>query len=257
MSIYFQQKEFSGCNQRVIHGFFGSRGGVSQGVYSTLNCGLGSDDNPANVRANRITALRALGLDQTRLHNVHQIHSAKCVSIHSTKNVESDADALVTDQVGQTLSILTADCTPVLFQGQKHDGQPIIGAAHAGWKGAVAGVLESTIKEMCSLGAVAETIVAAIGPTIGPNSYEVGAEFKAEFIKVSSDYDQFFKQEDRGLFFDLPAFCEHKLKKAGIQQVFLKTLDTFFHEEDFFSYRRATHRKDKDYGRQISLISIC
>lgn len=168
MAKYFKDDAFSDVNPRVIHGFFGSQGGVSKGLYSSLNCGLGSDDHPANVRTNRVAALKSLALEKTRLHNVHQIHSNQCVLVTNTSQEPQKADALVSDIAGHSISILTADCTPVLFQGQKPDGASVIGAAHAGWKGAVSGVLENTIKKMVTQGAVLQTITAVIGPTIGP-----------------------------------------------------------------------------------------
>ena len=256
MAIYYKHDDFEGLSERVTHGFFGSEGGVSKGLYSSLNCGLGSDDHPANVRANRVMAMEALKLDGATLHNVYQIHSNKCVLINGDEEKHAEADALVTDQEGHAISILTADCTPVLFQGQKEGGQPIIGAAHAGWKGALSGVLENTVKQMVKKGADIQSITAVIGPTIGPESYEVGAEFKDNFLKQDPSYGDFFQDRKSSVFFDLPSFCKSRLEQAGVRDVKMKNLDTFFHENDFFSYRRATHRKDKDYGRQISIISI-
>lgn len=256
MSIFFKHDEFSLLNNSVVHGFFGSEGGVSKGLYSSLNCGLGSDDHPANVRANRVLALEALDLDKTDLHNVHQIHSNKCVIIDGEQERPAEADALVTDKPGHTISILTADCTPVLFQGKKANGDAVIGAAHAGWKGAVSGVLQNTVKSMQKLGADVKTITAVIGPTIGPESYEVGAEFKENFIQTNPSFGEFFQNRKSSIYFDLPSFCKSRLEETGIKDIKMKNLDTFFHENDFFSYRRATHRKDKDYGRQISMISI-
>ncbi len=257
MSIYFKHDGFATIESGIAHGFFGSEGGVSKGIYSSLNCGLGSDDDPANIRANRVLALEALGLEKTRLHNVHQVHSTKCVFIDpDQRGATIEADALVTDQAGQTLSILTADCAPVLFHGQKKDGAFVIGAAHAGWKGALYGVLENTMKAMISLGAEEDTFHAVIGPMIGPDSYEVGQEFKEIFVKENENYQSYFKDIQDKTYFDLPSFCADRLRYAGIEHVFQRNIDTCFNEDEFFSYRRATHRGDKDYGRQISLISI-
>ena len=256
MSVFFQDQHFSEMNSSIIHGFFGSQGGVSKGLYSSLNCGLGSDDHPANVRANRVIAMESIGLEKANLHNVYQIHSAKCIYRKSKTEEILEADALVTDEPGQALSILTADCAPVLFQGFKENKKPIIGAAHAGWKGAFSGVLENTIETMIKSGAVKSSISAVVGPTIGPHSYEVGEEFKSNFISKDPKYEHFFKNTNSKVFFDLPTFCKSRLKDAGIENAYLKNLDTFFHEEDFFSYRRSSHRKDKDYGRQISIICI-
>jgi hypothetical protein len=258
MSIYFKHDGFATEEDGIAHGFFGSVGGVSKGLYASLNCGLATEDHPANIRANRVLAMEALGVETSDLHNVYQIHSNKCVHVEPGNNGKkpSEADALVTDQAGHTLSILTADCTPVLFRGKKEDGSHVIGAAHAGWKGALSGVLENTVKNMHNLGAKKESIYAVIGPTIGPESYEVGSEFKANFVNTNEDFYTYFKTLKSQIFFDLPSFCADRLRSAGVENVLMKNLDTYFHEDEFFSYRRSTHRRDKDYGRQISLISI-
>jgi YfiH family protein len=258
MSIYYKIDGFLNNKGVVKHGFFGAHGGVSKGVYSSLNCNLGGDDDPVNVKVNRHYALGALGIDDSKLYGVKQVHGSKCIVIDPgySPSDQQEGDALITDIPGQTLSILTADCVPVLFYGVKDNGAPVIAAAHAGWKGALAGILENTVKGMLQKGAKLETLRAAIGPAIGPESYEVGSEFRATFIKKNSSYEDFFKEQNAQVFFNLPAFCRRKLEESGVPHIFHKNLDTFFQEDDFFSYRRSTQRKDEDCGRQISLISI-
>ena len=242
----------------VLHGFFGRRGGVSKGVYNALNCGVGSDDEPEVVAQNRALVANTMGAAPEYLVSLFQMHSDVCLTVDkpwSTAN-RPEADAFVTDVPGLALGILTADCAPVLFYtgGPK----PVIGAAHAGWGGAFKGVLESTVKAMEALGAQRETIRACIGPCISKASYEVGPEFYQQFVEHEAENDRFFgaaRKKDHFLF-DLAAYCASRLHQAGLKRVFIKDLDTYFNEEDFFSYRRATHRGEKDYGRQISAIMI-
>ncbi|HOO82901.1 MAG TPA: laccase domain-containing protein, partial [Alphaproteobacteria bacterium] len=166
--------------------------------------------------------------------------------------------AMVTDVSGLALGVLTADCAPVLFYGKKSDGAPVVGAAHAGWGGALKGVLDNTLAMMLELGAVPESIRACIGPCIGQKSYEVRDDFADTFLEEDGRNEVFFTAGRCAghLQFDLPGYCAAKLGRAGVKNVLIKDLDTYFNEEDFFSYRRATHRHEKDYGRQISVIMI-
>jgi polyphenol oxidase len=260
-SLYFQAQGF--CAEEhgnVFHGFFGRRGGQSTGIFSSLNCGAGSQDEPEAVKANRGIVAEHAGCLPGRLVTLYQVHSARCVPVREAwpEIGKPEADAMATDVPGLALGILTADCAPVLFYGEKDNGAPVIGAAHAGWGGAIKGVLSATLEEMQALGARLPTIRAAIGPCIGQSSYEVRDEFSAPFLAQDPDNERFFMAARREghLMFDLPGYCALRLAKAGVGSVFIKDLDTYFHEEDFFSYRRKTHRNEVDYGRQMSVIMI-
>jgi len=244
----------------ISYGFFGRQGGVSTGIYSSLNCGPGSDDNPAHVKENRRLVSEEIGCAHQNLLSLHQVHGNDCVVAEAAYDHSSrpQVDAHVTDQPGLALGVLTADCTPILFHGAKGDGSSVIGAAHAGWGGALKSVSKSTVKAMEGLGAIRETIVAAIGPCISQESYEVSDEFIEPFLQEDKKNEQFFIESKKNghLMFDLAGYNAFKLYQLGIRKVLVKSLDTYFNEEDFFSYRRTTHRREKDYGRQISVIKI-
>ncbi len=246
------------ADQAVAHGFFGRQGGVSSGVYEGLNCGPGSGDDPAKVSANREKVAKALGADPEKLLSLYQVHGDACLSVTAPWSERPKADAQVTDVPGLALSILTADCAPVLFYGRKPDGSPVIGAAHAGWKGALYGALDSTVAAMGKYGVKPADIRAAIGPSIDKRSYEVGAEFMEEFLKAGPENEKFFMetQKDAHYLFDLGGYCANRLYGLGLTKVFITGPDTYTAERDYFSYRRTTHRKEKDYGRQISAIMI-
>lgn len=243
----------------VFHAFFGRNFGKSKGVYSSLNCGTGSEDHSDMVHENRQVVAELAGCAADNIVTVHQVHSAICAKVEKPWPQEGrpQADALVTDVPGLALAVLTADCAPVLFYADVK-GKPVIGAAHAGWRGALEGVLESTVEALEALGAQREEIRACIGPCIGVSSYEVQERFAEPFLKESEENERFFKSARRQgrLMFDLAGYCAAKLAGQGLRNVFIKDLDTYFNEEDFFSYRRATHRGEKDYGRQMSLIVI-
>jgi polyphenol oxidase len=237
----------------VMHGFFTREGGVSTGVYASLNCGPGSRDDPAAVAENRARAIAALG-PKARLVTLAQIHSATVHAVGADWDfgARREGDGLITAQPGVALGILTADCTPVLFA----DAQArIIGAAHAGWKGAAGGVLEATIAAMEKLGAKAARLVAAIGPTISQANYEVGQDLRDRF---GGDDARFFVASDRpGHFrFDLPGYVAQRLRKAGVAAVSNLALCTYPPENGLFSYRRTTHRGEADYGRELSAIVL-
>jgi hypothetical protein len=237
----------------IMHGFFTREGGVSQGVYASLNCGPGSRDDPAAVAENRARALAALA-SKARLVTLAQIHSGTVHVVEKTWDFAArrEGDGLVTAEPGVALGILTADCTPLLFADPK---ARVIGAAHAGWKGALGGVLESTIAAMESLGARASRLVAAIGPTISQANYEVGQDLRDRF---GGDDARFFAAGGRpGHFrFDLPGYVAHRLKKAGLRDITDLALCTYPQENGFFSYRRTTHRGEADYGRELSAIVL-
>lgn len=241
---------------RVRHGFFTREGGVSQGIYASLNCGPGSKDDPRAVAENRERCMAQLDLPATALVTVYQVHSPEVVVVEEPWRGEVPrADAMVTNRPGLALGILTADCAPVLLA----DGRAgVIGAAHAGWRGAVAGVLDTTVARMVQMGAHAEDIVAAVGPCIGQRSYEVGPEFPAPFLAEDPRNGDFFAPSWRSghHLFDLPGYVSRRLSKLGIAAVTRVPADTCRDESRFFSYRRATLRGEPDYGRQLSAIVL-
>ena len=234
------------------HGFFGRKGGVSTGLYDSLNVGPGSGDAPAAVEQNREIVREALQADA--LLSCHQIHSPDVVEVCAPWETRPHADAMVTDRPGLALCILTADCTPVLFADPEAG---IIGAAHAGWKGALAGVLDRTVEAMIRLGANPSRVMVAIGPTIQQASYEVGPEFRAAFLEADASCDDLFipGKADR-LHFDLPAFCRRRLERAGISAVEDLGLDTCALADRYFSNRRRNHLGESDYGRNASVILL-
>jgi polyphenol oxidase len=239
----------------VAHGFLGRRGGVSEGVHATLNVGPGSEDDGEAVAENRHRACEAV-LPGARLVTLYQVHSADAVTVIEPfdDRVRPRADALVTDRPGLALGILTADCAPVLFADSEAG---VVAAAHAGWKGAISGVTDSTIAAMEALGAGRDRIVAAVGPCIAQTSYEVDAAFRSRFVDADPKNACFFALGDPGHHqFDLEAYVVHRLAVAGLQRIEALGEDTYAQPERFFSYRRATHRGEPDYGRQISIIGL-
>lgn len=237
------------------HGFLGRRGGVSTGVAASLNVGLGSDDEPADVAENRRRAAAAIA-PGARLVGVYQVHSPTCVTVTEPwgDDVRPQADALVTNRPGLLLGVVTADCAPILFADRTAG---VVGAAHAGWKGALGGVTDATIAAMVALGARPERISAAIGPCIAQPSYEVDDRFRATFLTADRANDGFFESGRPGHWqFDLPGYLARRLVHAGIGAVERLGLDTCSQEGRYFSFRRATHRAEPAYGRQISAISL-
>ena len=237
------------------HGFFTRKGGASSGVFHGLNCGYGSSDQSEMVKINRTRVADAMRAGQTGLRTVHQIHSADVVMVDAkTDSADMKADALVTATEGVTLGILTADCQPVLFADAKNG---VIGAAHAGWRGALDGVLEATVDAMVKLGAERDQIAASIGPTISQSAYEVGPEFLERFIDEDPEYSRFFSggEGDR-VQFDLPSFGLHRLRNAGVGTAEWTRYCTYSDPDRFYSYRRSVHQKEADYGRLISAIGL-
>ncbi|WP_417317414.1 peptidoglycan editing factor PgeF [Emcibacter sp.] len=242
----------------IRHGFFTRNGGSSSGIYESLNCGIGSRDYQEDVLANRQACLEAIGAADATLCGVYQVHSTEVLRLERPWELlpnKKKADAIVTKQKNVAISILTADCAPVLLADQSAG---VIAAAHAGWQGAFNGVLENTLREMEFQGAKADNISAAIGPCITQKTYEVGPEFRDRFIEQSPDNDNLFAAaEKQGHFmFDLQGYIRDRLVKAGIGKVDSLDHDTYAEEDKFFSYRRSTHRKETDYGRQISMIML-
>lgn len=260
-SLYYKVPGFANPQEDdIFHGFFGRQGGVSKGVYNALNCGPGSDDAIENVQQNLALVAKEAGLSANSILLLHQVHGKTCLKVDKAWpiNARPQADAMVTDVPGLGIGILTADCAPVLFFALKADGSPVVAAAHAGWKGALGGILVATVEQIKTYGVQPADISAAIGPCIGQISYEVGPEFYEAVLAEDAAGEKFFKSARRkGHFlFDLPGYCAMNLAVCGLTRVAIKDLDTCFNEEDFFSYRRTTHRGDQDYGRQISLIAI-
>ncbi len=240
------------CLDGIAHGFFGRAGGVSHGIYDSLNAGPGSGDAPEHVEANRARIREALKLQH--LVSCHQVHSPDVVTVEAPWQTRPHADAMVTQHTGIGLCILSADCTPVLFADA--DAR-IIGAAHAGWKGALGGVLEATLARMVSLGARLENIHIAIGPVIRQASYEVGPEFRDAFLaRVPDAHDLFLTGKADRLQFDLPGFCARQMQRAGARHIHDLARDTCADETHFFSNRRRYLRGEPDYGRNASVIAL-
>ncbi len=236
------------------HGFFTRHGGASSGVFAGLNCGAGSSDQHDAVTINRTRVADAMGVPLDALMGVHQIHSADVVTVTSPSTDRPKADALVTSTKGVALSVLSADCQPVLFAD--HDAG-VIGAAHAGWKGALGGVLEATLDAMETLGAARENTHVVIGPSISQTAYEVGPEFFEDFIAEDQAFARFFANGENGKYqFDLPALGLHRLRQAGVASAEWTRHCTYADPDRFYSYRRATHNKEADYGRLIAAITL-
>lgn len=237
----------------VRHGFLSRAGGVSEGIYAGLNCGPGSNDDAAHVAENRARAARLLDVPAARLRTVYQFHSAEVADADTDWPSPPRADAIVCTLPGVAVGVLAADCAPVLF-ADPHAG--VVAAAHAGWRGALGGVIEATVEAMTARGAVRARIAAAVGPCIGAASYEVGPEFPAPFLAEDPSNERFFTARagsDRYLF-DLAGYVRARLAGAGIERVGQTGQDTYA-DENFFSYRRSRHRDEPDYGRNISLIA--
>ncbi len=238
------------------HGFLGRTGGISTDIFASLNVGLGSTDVPASVHENRARAVASVSPGAS-LVTLHQIHSATAVAINCTAAdaARPQADGMASNTPGIALGILTADCAPVLFADARAG---VIGAAHAGWKGALGGVLGATVSIMEQLGASRDTIVAAIGPCIAQRSYEVDDGFRLRFEHENPTFERFFRSGARPLHhqFDLEGFVASQLAACGVRQVHACGEDTYAQANRYFSYRRTTHAHEPDYGRQISIIAL-
>lgn len=239
------------------HAFFTRAGGVSEGIYDGLNCGFGSKDNKTSVAENRRRAAAMLDLPSERLLTVFQTHSPDAVIVETPWSPEDSprADAMVTAVPGLALGVLAADCGPVLFADPDAG---VVGAAHAGWKGALTGVLESTLEAMESLGAKRSSVHAVVGPCIAQASYEVGQDFADRFTAEDPRNADFFRipAAAERPHFDLSGYIAHRLQASGIQEHYVLGQDTYAEEELFYSYRRATHRGEPDYGRGLSAICL-
>jgi YfiH family protein len=238
------------------HAFFSRQGGVSEGIYEGLNGGIGSNDDAANVAENRRRMAEQMGVSPDRLLTLFQVHSPDVVvaTMPWDSAARPRADALVTRTEGIAIGVTAADCGPILFVDPN---ARVIGAAHAGWKGALTGVLESTIEAMERLGANRSGVVAAIGPLIRQPSYEVGSEFVERFLDADADNAVFFLpgERDGHAMFDLAGFIRMRLENAGVLMIDDVGIDTYS-DERFFSYRRSVHRKEPDYGRHVHAIAL-
>ncbi len=241
----------------VTHGFFTRQGGVSTGIYAALNGGQGSQDTRAAVAENRARIAAHLGVE--RLVSVHQVHSDRVEVVSGAwEGARPRADAMVTGRAGLGLAILIADCAPVLFADREAG---VVGAAHAGWKGALTGVLEATVAAMIGLGAKRGRIAAVIGPAISQRAYEVGPEYVERFLDEDPEYSRFFaggpddQATDRAMF-DLAGFCLHRLRDAGVGSAEWTGHCTYSDAAQFFSYRRTCHRGEADYGRLVAAIAL-
>lgn len=240
----------------IRHAFFTREGGVSSGIYASLNGGLGSADDPAAITENRARMARHLSVEPTHLVSLYQVHSADVEIVTGPWQGERPkADAMVTVASGVALGVSSADCGPILFADSE---ARVIGAAHSGWKGAFTGVVPATVTAMEKLGARRERILAVLGPTISAAAYEVGPEFIERFKAENATYARFFAGSERPAhaMFDLPAFIAFRAQEAGIGRFVDLSLCTYGDERRFFSYRRATHRGEPDYGRLISAIAL-
>ena len=241
--------------EAIQHGFFGRTGGVSKGLYASLNCA--GNDARENIEENRRRVAEVLG-SGAQLVTLSQVHGARTIAVTATWPLGRgpEADSMVTATPGIALGILAADCTPVLFADVEAH---VVGAAHAGWKGALAGVIENTIRAMEALGAKRSRIAAAAGPCISQASYEVSASFRDQFLRADRSTDSFFALGRRPdhFQFDLDGFVAGRLREAGLANVWQARTCTYQRESDYFSYRRATHRGETDYGRQVSAILLC
>jgi YfiH family protein len=241
----------------IRHAFFTREGGVSDGIYASLNCGFGSGDETDRVERNRAIAASRLGLSADRLVSCHQVHGTATITVERPWRREDNprADGMVTSVPGIALGVLAADCAPVLFADPE---ARIIGAAHGGWRGALSGVMEATVAAMTMLGARADHILAGIGPCIAQPSYEVGPEFETRFAAEDAGCGGFFRPAPRqGHFlFDLPGYIAHRLARLGLAGIERAPHDTAAEEDLFFSYRRACRRGEADYGRGLAAIAL-
>ncbi len=240
----------------ISHGFFTRQGGVSTGIYDSLNCGPGSSDDPAAITENRNRVSTCLTGKKRPINTLYQVHSSTIVLLDKPipAGEKIEADGLITREQNLILGVLTADCAPVLFADPVGG---IIAAAHAGWRGALDEIFENVVANMIHMGSSKENIRAVVGPVIGFESYEVGSGFKETFLQRREENQKYFKKKGSAKFlFDLERFCLDHLEEAGLTKISSLGFDTYTQEDEFFSFRRTTHRAEEDYGRQLSAICL-
>ena len=240
----------------ISHGFFNKKGGVSKGIYKSLNCGIGSNDKKTNVKKNLKIAKKKICNVSKKIFLVKQYHSSKFIYIANSSKINSKsikADAIITDKKKFPIAILTADCVPLLIHDKKRG---MIAAIHAGWKGAFKGIVQKVIKFMITKGCYPKNMTVAIGPSIGIKNYEVKKEFKNKFIKKNKKNFYFFRNKGHKIYFDLPDFVKTQVKLTKIKNIDVLNIDTFNKKNNFFSARRSLKLKHDDYGRNISIIMI-
>jgi len=242
--------------KKVSHGFFNKIGGTSTGIYKSLNCGPGSSDKKSKVKENLKIVQRKIGKRSKEIFLLHQVHSNKFVYIDKNfkfNKKKIKADAIITDQKKLPIAVLTADCVPILLFDHKKN---MIAAIHAGWKGALKGIIQKVVDFMVKKGCIGNNIIAAIGPCIGNKSYNVRNDFKKKFLIKNKRNKIFFKKINNIIYFDLPNFVKSQLKMKKISNIDMKNVDTFIKKNNFFSARRSLRLKHDDYGRNISIIMI-
>lgn len=241
----------------IRHGFMTRAGGVSEGIYDSLNCGLGSDDDPKRVHENRRRALAMVGIPAGTLLTAYQVHSPDVLVVEEEwrDRARPRADALVTARANIAIAASSADCVPILFADPE---VRVVAAAHAGWRGAIGGVLQATVRQMCALGARPARIRAGVGPCIGPASYEVGPEFPAPFLAQSAANARFFRPAQRAghHMFDLESYVASELAAMNLAAIEVAHRDTCAEADTFFSHRRSVLRKERDFGRHVSVIGL-
>ncbi len=241
--------------KNIKHGFFNKNGGVSVGIYKSLNCGLGSKDNPNKIRKNLSIVKKKISKRSREIYLVHQRHSNKFIYIGKKQISEKkiNADAIITDQKKIPIAVLTADCVPLLLCDHKEN---VVAAIHAGWKGALKGIVKNVLNFMMKIGCKKRNIIAAIGPCIQQNNYNVKKDFEKKFLKMNSQNRIFFKKKNNKIYFNLPNFVKSQLKSNKITKIDTIRIDTFYKKNNFFSARRSLRSKHDDYGRNISIIMI-
>ena len=240
----------------ISHGFFNKNGGVSKGIYKSLNCGVGSKDKEANVNKNLNIVKRKINKKSKDIFLVKQIHSNKFIFLSKNSNIKNRniyADAIITEKKNFPIAVLTADCAPILIFDKK---KKMIAAIHSGWRGAYKGIIQKVIKFMFSKGCKKENLIVAIGPSISLKSYEVKKKFKDNFIKKDKNNIKFFKKKKDKIYFDLPNYAKKQVKLMQIKNINLLNIDTFNEKNNFFSARRSLRLNHNDYGRNISIIMI-
>jgi YfiH family protein len=253
--------DFKATKNDFTYGFFGKNGGVSSGDYKSLNVSYQSQDNAVSIKENRRRIASQLSIECMDIQTVKQVHGKSCLVVEDLYDCAAqvpDADSLVTDRPLVPIAVMSADCVPILFSAEKSNGRPIIGAAHAGWGGALQGVVETTLEAIRHLGGDMSSVKACIGPAIQRKNYEVDAAFSIPFLEEDELAERYFSagKHDDKLQFDLPGYVTGRLARCGVKFICDSGLDTYGLDQDFFSYRRAQHQGENDYGRQASAIMI-